>query len=131
MSSTDAVNRYAVDKVKLICQEQLDKPIPNWFNIEDMQGFNFRITEADLNLTFSIVVYPVDEAGPGNFLVKLQATFTNSPVKRQGYEFMPSPLGVGVQLDYALYAETEEELMDGILVWISDEAENILGQMLE
>lgn len=131
MSNTSTIINYAVMKVKSICEEQMGKPIPNWFNIEDMQGFAFRITEGDLNLLNSIVVYPVDEAGPGHFLVKLQSTFTTAPAVRQGYEFMPAPLGVSIEMDYPLYAETEEELQAGILVWLSDEIENILNQILE
>jgi tartrate dehydratase alpha subunit/fumarate hydratase class I-like protein len=123
--------QYAENKLRSICRDSQGKPIPNWYNIEDMQGFAIRLTEAELNLTLSVVVYPVDEAGPGNFLVRLQATFTGKPVIQHGFEFMPAPLGIGVQLDQAMYAETEQELMDGILEWIHDETENILCQILE
>jgi hypothetical protein len=131
MSVTSAVMQYAENKIRSICKASQGKPIPNWFNIEDMQGFAIRLTEAELNLTVSVVVYPVDEAGPGNFLVRTQATFTSKPIIKDGFEFMPAPLGIGIQLDQPLFAETEQELMDGVLEWLHDETENILCQILE
>lgn len=131
MSTTSAVQRYAEMKLREICQSCQGKPIPNWFNIEDMQGFSFRITEGDLNLVFALVVYPIDEEGPGHFLIKLQGTFCSKPVLKHGFEFQPAPLGIGLQLDQAVYAETEQELMDGCLQWLFDETDNIMCQILE
>lgn len=131
MSQTEAVKQFAIMKVCQICEDNKNKEIPNWFNIEDMMGFNVQITEGDLNFLFGITVYPVDEEGPGHYLVKLQATFMSAPVKRQGYEFLPAPIGNSIQIDQAVYAEGEQELQNGILQWIQDEAENIMCQILE
>lgn len=131
MSQTKTVIQYTEMKLKEIVQASIGKPIPNWFNIEDMQGFGMLITEGDLNFVLNTVAYPVDEAGPGNFLIKLQASFMSPATKRQGYEFTPSPIGTSIELDFPLFAETEQELMDGVLQLISDEAENILCQVLE
>lgn len=131
MSQTEAVKQFAIMKVCQICEDNKNKEIPNWFNIEDMMGFNVQITEGDLNFLFGIIVYPVDEEGPGHYLVKLQATFMSAPVKRQGYEFLPAPIGNSIQIDQAVYAEGEQELQNGILQWIQDEAENIMCQILE
>lgn len=131
MSTTKAVQQYAEMKLRDICKSSQGTPIPNWFKVEDMQGFSFRITEGELNLVFAIVAYPVDEAGPGHFLLKLQATFVTKPIFKDGFEFQPAPLGIGLQLDQAIFAETEQELMDGCLEWIFDETGNIMCQILE
>ncbi|QZA70536.1 hypothetical protein AH04_52 [Erwinia phage AH04] len=131
MNKTDIIKQYAERKLREICKSSQGKPIPNWHNIEDMQGFSFRITEGELKLVFGITVYPVDEVGPGNFLVRLIGTFVNDPVIRDGYEFQAAPLGLGIQMDHAMFAEGEQELMDGVLEWIYDEADNILCQILE
>jgi hypothetical protein len=130
MSTSDAVKQYAEMKLRQICTESQGKPIPNWFNIEDMKGFGVRVTEGELNFLLSATAYPVDEEGPGHFLVNVQATFLSKPALRQGYEFMPAPVGTSLQIQNAMFAEDEQELQDGILQWIHDEAENILCQIL-
>lgn len=131
MSQTSAIIQYAQMKLRDICKASLGKPIPNWFSIEDMEGFTIRITEGELNLVVAAVVYPVEVAGKDNFLLKVQATFVSKPIIKDGFEFMPCPLGVGIAMDCPLYAETEQELMDGVLQYIYDETNNILEQILE
>jgi hypothetical protein len=131
MAQTQAVIQYANMKLRQICADSKDQPIPNWWSIEDMKGFGIRISEGDLNFLISVAVYPVEEAGPGHFLTKLQATFLTPAVQRQGYEFVPMPIGPSVEMDYPVYAEDEQELQNSILQWISDDAENILCRILE
>lgn len=131
MKPINTVIEYGTKKLREICEENTDKTIPNWFKIEDMQGFGIDINEGELNLKLSVVVYPVDEAGPGNFLIRLQSSFMSAPVIRNGYTFSPAPVGSGIELDCPIYAETEEGLQNGIWQFISEEAENILCQMLQ
>lgn len=131
MSTTTAIIEYAKTKMFNICEELKDKEIPNWWKIQDVEGFGFRVTEGDLNFQVGIACYPVEEEGPGHFLVRLNASFLNTPVKRQGYEFLPTPQGPVCEMDFAVYAEDNKDLVNGVLQIISDEAENILCQILE
>ena len=131
MKPINTVIEYGTAKLREIAEANMDKPIPNWFKIEDMQGFGIDINEGELNLKLAVVVYPVEEAGPGHFLIKLQASFMSAPAVRNGYTFSPAPVGSGIELDCPIYAESEEGLQNGILQFISEEAENILCQMLQ
>lgn len=131
MGQINTIIEYGTAKLREICEDSTGSPIPNWFNVEDMQGFGITIDEGDLNLQLATVVYPVDEMGPGHFLIKLQTSFMSKPVKRNGYNFSPAPIGAGIELDCAIYAENEQALQDGVLQFISEEAENILCRMLQ
>lgn len=133
MSKINTVIDFGTMQVRQICEELKGKPFPNWWQIEDMQGFGVQITEGDLNLRLMTVIYPVDEAGPGNFLVKIQAAFMNKdvPAEGGGYYHIATPIGAGIEMDAPIVAGDQQELQDGILQWISDEAENILCQMLQ
>lgn len=131
MTQTEAVKQFAIMKLCQICEDNKNKEIPNWFVIEGMMGFNVRVTEGDLNFLIGVTVYPVDEEGPGHYLARLQASFISPPVKRQGYEFLPAPIGSSIQIDQAIYAADEKELQNGILQWIHLGSENILCQILE
>lgn len=130
MSTTEAVKQYAEMKLRQIVTEQLGKPIPNWFSIEDMKGFGILVSEGELNFLITATVFPVPDEPNGGHLVKLQASFMSKPVIRQGYEFSPVPIGNSVLFDIPLYAEEEQELQDGILQYIYDEASNIMCQIL-
>lgn len=129
--STNAIIEFAKTKTIGICEELKGKQIPNWWKIEDIQGFGFKVTEGELNFQVGVAIYPVAEEGPGTFLVKLNASFLSSPVRRQGFELIQVPLGAIMEMDFPLYAEHEQELMDGVLQLISDEAENILCRILQ
>lgn len=131
MGQINSIIDYAVTKLRGICEESTGKPVPNWFKVEDMQGFGLHVNEGELNFQIVTVIYPVEEMGPGNFLIKLQASFMGSPVVRNGYTFIGSPLGAAIELDCAIYAEDEQALQDGVLQFISEEAENILCQILQ
>lgn len=129
--ATKAVITYATMKLTQIMNERKGKPIPNWWKVEDVQGFGLRITEGELNFMITAQVYPVEEEGPGNFLIRLVSTFMSPPVGGEGFEFMSMPVGQLLQQDFPMYAVDEQELQDGILQLISDEAENILCQILQ
>ena len=129
--ATSAVVTFGTMKVNQIMAERMGKPIPNWWKVGDVQGFGVRVSEGDLNFMLAAQVFPVEEEGPGHFLFRLVSTFTSSPVGADGYEFMPMPQGQMLQQDFPIYAEGEQELMDGIMQIISDEAENILCQILQ
>ncbi|KAB3419277.1 hypothetical protein F9Z84_07175 [Escherichia coli] len=133
MSKINTVINFGTAQLRQICEELKGKPFPNWWQIEDMQGFGIHITEGDLNLRLMTVIYPVDEAGPGNFLVKIQTAFMGKdvPAESGGYHFVATPIGAGIELDAPIVAGDQQELQDGILQWISEEAENILCQMLQ
>ena len=130
MSVTEAVKQFAVMKVSQICEMYKDKELPNWAKFEDTHSWSFRVNEGDLNFQISSALYQVEEAGAGNFLVKLSTALMSSPVRREGFEIMSVPLLI-VELDFQLYAEDEKELQNGLLQLINDEAENILCQLLE
>lgn len=129
--ATSAVIQYGTMKVNQIMAERKGKPIPNWWKVEDVQGFGVRVSEGDLNFMITAQAYPVEERGPGNFLLRLVSTFMSSPVAGEGYEFMPMPQGQMLQQDFPIYAVDEQDLQDGIMQLISDEAENILCQILQ
>lgn len=133
MNQTNNIIQFAVHKLREICEENKGKLVPNWWNIEDMQGFGFHITEGDLNLRIMTVIYPVDDAGPGQFLVKLQAAFFGNDIPNEagGYHFIATPIGAGIEFDIPMMAHDQQELQDGIFQHISDDAENILCQMLQ
>lgn len=131
MGQTQAVIQYAQMKIRQICDESKDKPIPNWWKIEDVMGFGIRISEGELNFQIGISIYPVEEFGEGNFLIKLHSNFLSKPANRHGYEFIPMPIGPIFEMDTPMYAEGEQELQNGILQWIHEEAENILSRILQ
>ncbi|QBZ70857.1 hypothetical protein pETSU_276 [Edwardsiella phage pEt-SU] len=131
MAATSAVITYATMKLVQIMNERKGKPIPNWWKIEDVQGFGLRVTEGELNFMITAQAFPVEEQGPGNFLVRLVSTFMSAPVGSDGFEFMSMPVGQLLQQDFPVYATGEQELQDGIMQLISDEAENILCQILQ
>ncbi len=129
--ATKAVIQYGTMKLNQIAAERKGKPIPNWWKVEDVQGFGLRVNEGELNLMLAVQAFPVPEAGPGNFLVKFVTTFMSPPVGAHGYEFMPMPVGPMLQQDFPMYAVDEQDLQDGIMQLIADEAENILCQILQ
>lgn len=129
--ATKAVIQFGAMKVNQIVAERKGKPIPNWWRIDDVQGFGLRISEGDLNFMMAAQAFPIPEEGEGHFLFKLVSTFTSSPVGAQGYEFMPMPQGTILEQSFPIYAEGEQELMDGMMQAIADEAENILCQILQ
>ncbi|AEV89483.1 hypothetical protein OBP_046 [Pseudomonas phage OBP] len=131
MSQTQAIIDFATLKVTGICTELKGKQIPNWWKMGDVQGFGFKVTEGELNFQIGAAIYPVEEAGEGNFLIKMNSCFLSNPVRKQGYELLQVPLGAVLELDFPIYAEHEQELMDGVLQLISDEAENILCRILQ
>jgi len=132
MGSTQAVIDYTQRKLREIATECQGKPIPNLYKIDDVIGFGILITEGDLNFSVAITAYPVDEVGKENFLVKVQAMFRNKPVTMpDGYEFVSVPIGTIIELDHALYAEDEQQLIDGILQFLDEEAENILCRIMQ
>lgn len=90
MSKINTVINFGTAQLRQICEELKGKPFPNWWQIEDMQGFGIHITEGDLNLRLMTVIYPVDEAGPGNFLVKIQTAFMGKdvPAESGGYHLL-------------------------------------------
>ncbi|UQT02623.1 hypothetical protein YUBABA_02110 [Serratia phage vB_SmaM-Yubaba] len=129
--STSAVKVFATRKLVEIMEEIKGKQIPNMWKFEDTVGFSINITEGDLNFTVQAAAAPVQEAGAGNFLIRIQSTFTGKAVMKQGYHFPATPVGQMVVMDFPLYAEDEQELTDGIAQIIQDEAENILCQILQ
>ena len=131
MGATNAVIQFGTMKLNQIVEISKGKPIPNWWKVGDVQGFGIRINEGDLNFMITCAVFPVEEAGAGNFLIKLQSTFISNPIGAEGFEFLPMPIGQILELDYTMYSEDEQELQDGILQLIADEAENILCQILQ
>lgn len=131
MSQTQAIIEFAKTKVFNICEEIKGKQIPNWWKIEDIQGFGFKVTEGSLNFQIGAACYPIEEAKPGTFLVKINAAFLSDPVRKQGFEFLQVPIGAVCEMDFPVYAEDEQELMDGVVQIISDEAENILCRILQ
>lgn len=129
--ATETIRVFAVRKLVAITQECKGKIIPNMWKYDDTVGFSININEGELNFAIQAAAAPVQEAGPGNFLIRVQATFLNAPVLRDGYSFPAVPVGSMITLDFPLYAEDEQELTDGILQIFQDEAENILCQILE
>lgn len=130
MQATEAVRQYAQMKLVQLVEACKGKEIPNWYQIEDQVGFGIRITEGDLNFQVNMSAYPIDEQ-EGAFLINMNASFMSKPVARNGFEFMPMPLAAVMTMDFQLCAETEQELQDGMLQLISDEAENILCRILQ
>lgn len=132
MGNTQTVIDYTQRKLREIATECQGKPIPNLYKIDDTIGFGILITEGDLNFSVIVSAYPVEEVGKENFLVKVQAMFRNKPVATpNGYEFISTPIGAIIELDHALYAEDEQQLIDGILQFLDDEAENILCRIMQ
>ncbi|QGH71889.1 hypothetical protein N1M2_26 [Klebsiella phage N1M2] len=129
--ATSAVKIFATRKLVEIMEECKGKQIPNMWKFEDTVGFTVNITEGDLNFTIQAAAAPVAEAGPGNFLIRIQSTFVGKTVFKQGYNFPATPVGQMVVMDFPLYAEDEQELTDGIAQIIQDEADNILCQILQ
>lgn len=131
MGATSAVIAYGTMKLSQIVNERKGKPIPNWWKVEDTQGFGIRVNEGEMNFMITAMAMPVEEESPGNFLIVLNSTFMSAPVGAEGYEFMSMPVGPILQQKFPMYAVDEQELQDGILQLISDEAENILCQILQ
>lgn len=129
--ATSAVKIFATRKLVEIMEECKGKQIPNMWKFDDTVGFTVNITEGDLNFTIQAAAAPVAEAGAGNFLIRIQSTFVGKTVFKQGYNFPPVPVGQMVVMDFPLYAEDEQELTDGIVQIIQDEADNILCQILQ
>lgn len=131
MSTVNAIKNLAIAKVTQICEEWKNKEIPNWAKMGDMHAFGFRVTEGELNFQITLAIYPVEEPGPGNFLVHLQTAFMSTPVQRAGYEILQVPIGPAYEFQYAMKADDEPQLQNNVLQLIQDEAENILCQILE
>lgn len=131
MGQTEAVRQYALMKLQDIAETSKGKEIPNWFKIDDMVGFGIRISEGDLNFQVSSTAYPIPNEPAGTFLLTINASFMSRPVSRNGFEFMPVPLSALCEMQFQMFAEDEQELMDGILQVIHDEADNILCRILQ
>lgn len=147
--ATEAVRQFAVMKLSQICAELSgtvadDKQFPNWWKIEDTQGFGIAVHEGELNFRVFVQVSEVDlnaadrdpgtNAFPmveGNFLMTLVATFLSAPVHKQGYLIEPAPVGGIIQLDFPIYAEDEKQLQLSVLETIREESENILCRILQ
>lgn len=108
------------------------KSIPNMSLINDILAFRMVIVESGVNFAIAPSALPVEEAGPGNFLVKIYATIIGDDVVGPtGCILSAMPISPLLELDFQLYAENQQELTDGILELISDEVENILCQILD
>lgn len=131
MSNISAVIAVTTAKVKSICAENKGKLIPNLCKFDDIVGFNLQVTEADLNFRISSFAYPVEDKGPGHFLLVISSCFLNAIVPKDGYYFEQVPTGPVFEYRAAIYAEDEQELTDGIFHNIDLEIENILCRMLQ
>lgn len=131
IQKTNAVQQFAAAKVRQITNMLKGKAIPNMYQIEDTVGFGIRITEGELNFAIQVTAVPIPEAGEGNFVVYINNMFYKPAVIQQGFQFEPVPEGKLVEMHYPLYAEHEQELVDGILQILHDDVENILCQLLD
>lgn len=131
MTDNEAIIKVGTVGIHQAVQQLKGKTIPNMSLVEDTHGFRLVITLSDLNLAISTLAAPVEEVGPGNFLVTLHSYFLNPDVVKDGYTLTGSPSSAIIQMNFPMFAETELELTDGILQLINDESENIICQILE
>ncbi|EBY9764085.1 hypothetical protein D5W64_13310 [Salmonella enterica subsp. enterica serovar Saintpaul] len=125
------VKQLATTIIYQITESLKGKQIPNMYSINESLGFSLRITEADLNYNIQVNAAPVPDAGEGQFLISTISMFYTPPVVRNGFQFDAVPEGRIIEMQYPLYAEHEQELIDGILQIIQDDSENILCQLLD
>lgn len=130
MGQTEAIRKFTVAKLLAISESQKGKQIPNWFQIDDMVGFGIRVTEGEVNFQVGITAYPLENQ-PGHFLIDVNASFMSKPVIRDGFEFLPMALSAIFQMNERIYAEDEQQLQDGMLQIIMDEADNIICRILQ
>lgn len=131
MSKIDNVVKFVTTMTKKITEDLKGKPIPNWFDVEGVEGFSFHITQSDVNVIVSAGLYPVEEANEGDFLCCLQVQFVTKPIQRDGYYILPSFLSNVYTNNYALNAEDQQELQDKTLEIISNNIENAVALALE
>lgn len=132
MENKDALIKVLSEIIRNSIETIKDIGIPTWWRVDDQYGFGLSFeSDPQTNLNLHSNIYFVHEEKPGTFLFRLTASFGTKNIDKGNFSYLGSPLGGILELDFPLTDIVDEEVLkQKVLDIISDEATNLLTQLL-